>query len=362
MDQKNSKKYLKYFFLVLFLFMLALAFMIVRPFMTTIIASIILSYIFYPLYAKINKRIKIRNISVTIVILIAILILTIPLFFVMNTITKESYVVYLMAKQRITSGEVFAACNGKNTTICGISDFTKDLLENPRTSYNLEKSVQKATNYVIDSMSNFIFSIPLIFLNFFILVFIMFYLIRDGSDIYRKFKDLVPLAKSHKERVLNKFNDVTYAVVYGTMIIALIQGSLGGLGLFIFGIPSPVLWGAMMIIAAMIPFLGPPVIWVPIVVLHLLNAVSANDTTQITKGIIMVLYFSLVVGTIDNILRPKIIGDRSQVHPVLILLGVVGGIALFGIIGIVIGPVILAIFTAFLQIYESEKGNLFFIK
>ncbi|MBW2984932.1 AI-2E family transporter [Candidatus Woesearchaeota archaeon] len=362
MAKQNNKKYLKYFFLVIFLFMLVLSFLIVKPFLTTIIAAVILSYIFYPLYAKLNRKTKSRNISATIIILITILLLTIPFYFVVNTITKESYVVYLMAKQRISSGEVFAACDGKENMLCSISDFTKELLENPKTSYHLEKAAQRSTNFVIDSMSNFVFSIPAILLNFFIMIFIMFYLLKDASLIYHKFKELIPLSKPHKERVLKKFNDVTYAVVYGTLIIGLAQGILGGLGLFIFGIPSPVLWGVLMIIASIIPFVGPPVIWMPIAVFHILNALSLNDSTQVTKGIIMIIYFTLIVGTVDNILKPRIVGSRSQVHPVLVLLGVVGGISFFGIIGVIIGPVILAIFVAFLQIYESERGSLFFIK
>jgi predicted PurR-regulated permease PerM len=328
------------------------------------VTSILLSYIFYPFYAKLNKIIKKGNISATIVVILAILVITIPFFFMVNTITKESYVVYLMAKQRISSGEIFASCNGagESNIFCKVSDFTKDLLENPKTSYHLERGLQKATNYIIDLMSNFIFSIPLIILNFFIMIFIMFYMVRDGTEIYSKFKELIPLEKSHKERVIKKFNDVTYAVVYGTIIVGIIQGSIGGLGLWLFGVPSPILWGVMMIITSIMPFIGPPLIWVPIVALHLINALSVNDPTQITKGILMILYFSLIVGTIDNILKPRIVGNKSQVHPVLILLGVVGGIAFFGIIGVIIGPVILAISTAFLQIYESEKGSLFFIK
>ena len=362
MVKQNSKKHLKYFFLVIFLFMLVLSFLIVKPFITTIITAIIISYIFYPLFAKIQKKTKSKNLSATIIILITILMLTIPFFFVVNTITKESYVVYLLARQRISSGEVFAACDGKENVLCSISDFTKELLENPKTSYQLEKAAERSTNYIIEYMSDFVFSVPVILLNFFIMIFIMFYVLKDASRIYHKFKDLIPLTKQHKERVLKKFNDVTYAVVYGTLIIGLAQGLLGGFGLFIFGIPSPVLWGALMIIASIIPFVGPPVIWVPIVAFHLLNALSVNDSTQITKGIFMIIYFVFIVSTIDNILKPKVIGQRSQVHPALVLLGVVGGISFFGIIGVIIGPVILAVFVAFLQIYESEKGSLFFIK
>lgn len=362
MRRENSKAHLKYAFLVLFLFMLGLSIFIVRPFITTILASIIISYIVHPLYVRINKKLKMNNLSATIVVLMVILLLTIPFLFIVNTLTKESYVMYLMAKQRITSGEIFTGCEENGNTFCRLSDFTKDLLEDPKISYNLERGIEKATGYVVGLMSGFLLSIPIFLLNFFIMIFIMFYLIRDGSSIYARFKGLIPLPKVHRERVLKKFNDSTYAAVYGTIIVSLIQGVIGAIGLFIFGVPSPVLWGVMLIITSMIPLIGSTIIWVPIVMLTLLDGLSANDSVQVTKGIIMILYFALIVGTIDNIIKPRIIGNKAQIHPVLVLLGIVGGLAVFGVIGLIIGPVILAIFTTFLQIYESEKGNLFFVK
>jgi predicted PurR-regulated permease PerM len=216
--------------------------------------------------------------------------------------------------------------------------------------------VEKVSTFVINSASAFLLSIPVMIINFFIMIFIIFYLLKDGKVMYERLEEFIPLKGHHRKSVLKKISDVTYAVVYGQLFVAIIQGSLGGLGFLMFGVQSPLLWAVVMSLLALLPWVGPPVVWLPAALFQIINGILQSDNGLITSGILLILYGLLIVGTIDNILRPKLIGERGGIHPILALIGVIGGLQLFGFIGIFIGPIILAIIMALIKIYEEEKN------
>lgn len=341
------------------LFLLAilfLAFLIVRPFITAILASIIIAYMAHPLYRLINKRLKRKNLSALIVTGIIILLIILPTFFVLQTLSKETYTIYLLSKQKIVSGELFReGCNADNF-LCSSSNIIKDFISDPQVNYQLQNIVERFTTFIMDSMSSFILFIPALIINFFIMIFIIFFLLRDGEGFAKKVRSLLPLKKHYQKRVFEKSKEVTFAVVYGHLFVALIQGALGGIGFLVLGISSPLLWGVLMAFAALIPFVGTPIIWLPAALYRFSNGLATGNNWQITTGIILFLYGALVISTLDNFLKPKIIGDKAEVHPILVLLGVLGGIKVFGIVGIIIGPVILAVFKMVVDMYEEERG------
>jgi|TARA_B100001971_G_C18241956_1_gene571509 predicted PurR-regulated permease PerM len=348
-----------YLFIVLLAIAVWMTFLIVKPFMIAIITSVLIAYITYPLYSRIKKLIKNKNISSLIMALLIVIIITLPLFFILNVITKEAYVGYILSKQKIVSGDIFpGACEDKTNIICSLSAPIEEFISNPRVRFYLEDTAQKVSSYIINSASSFLFSIPVMVLNFFIMIFIMFYLFRDGKAIFEKVENLIPLKGHHRKQVLKKINNVTYAVVYGQLLVAMVQGALGGLGFLIFGIPSPLLWGAVMALLALVPWVGTAIIWLPAALFQIITGYIQSDTGLITRGILLILYGALIVSTIDNILKPKLIGKKGGIHPILALIGVLGGLSVFGFIGIFIGPIILAIFMTLVQIYEDEENLL----
>ena len=166
----------------------------------------------------------------------------------------------------------------------------------------------------------------------------------------------MPLKSKYRKHVFKKLNDMAYAVIYGSIIIAIIQGALGGIGFLMFGLPSPILWGIVMMFASLIPYVGSSLIWLPASLILIFSGYVNSDSTLMVKGILFILYGVFIIGTIDNILKPKIIGDKGGLHPVLVLLGVVGGLNLLGFIGVIIGPIVLAMLVTFIGIYEEEKS------
>ncbi len=348
--------YSKFIFFLVIILVAWLVFLIVKPFINAVLAGIIISYIFYPVYKKINKLFKKNTVSAFTASILVILVITIPLILFLNAISKEAYVSYIIVKQKVLQGDLFGVdCGVKENPLCSVSDFFKEVISDPQNRFYIEDTIQRTTSYIIDNASTFLFSLPVLLLNLFIIIFLMFYLFKDGKNMFEKIKSLLPFKHTHQGIIFKQFSDVLYAVVYGQLLIALIQGTLGGIGFFVLGIPSPILWGVAMAFFALIPFVGPPIIWMPVALLQILSGLSQADNSLITKGILLALYGAFIIGTIDNFLRPKIIGERARIHPILVLLGVVGGLKLFGFIGLIIGPIILAIFMTLVRIYEEEK-------
>jgi predicted PurR-regulated permease PerM len=335
--------------------MIFLVFLVIRPFIGALLASVFLAYIFYPIYKWFNKHINVKWLSALLVSLIVILILVLPLFFVLNTLTREAYVSYITSKQKILGvGDMLKNCPNNNS-LCNFVSYIGDFLDEPKVKYQLQTTVERLTSYIIDSASNLVFSIPRFILNFFVMVFVMFYLFKDGPMFISHVQRLLPLKDIYKRHLFEKFGKVTHAILYGHIVVAVIQGFLGGIGFFLFGVNSPLIWGIIMAFAALIPFIGTGLVWFPPALLRIVNGVLTGDKFMTLGGVLFMLYGLLIVSSIDNIIRPKIIGDRAKVHPTLILVGVLGGIYLLGVVGLIVGPLILALFITFVKAYEKDK-------
>ena len=353
----NPESNQKIVFSLFLLILIILSYLIIRPFLTAVLIGIIFSYIFYPWYSRVHKRITGKNISSLITSILVILIITLPLFFVLNTVSKEARATYIFSKQKLISGEFIRECQPENKSICQTLNYFTAKANDPQIKYYIDTSIKYATTKITETISNIVLSIPIFFLNLFIVLFIMFFLFRDGEILVNKIERVMPLKSEYKKHILKKLHDTAYAVIYGSIIIAIIQGALGGIGFLIFGLPSPILWGLVMIFASLVPYIGSSIIWFPAALILIFNGYINLEINLIIKGILFILWGVFIIGTIDNILKPKIIGSRSGLHPVLVLLGVVGGLELLGFVGIIIGPIILAMLVVFIKIYEEEKDN-----
>lgn len=179
----------------------------------------------------------------------------------------------------------------------------------------------------------------------FFIIFTMYYLFRDGDRIVRALPNVMPLEKSQSEEILARTSEVIAASVYGVLVIAVIQGALGGLAFWLLGLPSPLVWAVVMTFLSMIPMAGSFVVWVP-------AAIYLALTGHWTKAILLAVWGSLVIGTVDNFLRPKLVGERTKLHELLIFFSVLGGLSVFGVLGIVLGPVVVAVTLALLDVFR----------
>ncbi|MCI0387188.1 MAG: AI-2E family transporter [Acidobacteria bacterium] len=188
-----------------------------------------------------------------------------------------------------------------------------------------------------------------IFQSFFI-IFTMYYFFRDGDRIYDAMLDMIPLEATQTRMILDRTREVIHASVYGVIVIAGIQGTLGGLAFAVLGLPSPLVWGVVMFFLSMIPLVGSSVVWVPTAVYLVVNG-------HWGKALALALWGALVIGTIDNFLRPKLVGERAGLHELLIFFSVLGGLRIWGALGLALGPVVVAITLALFDIFRRVDSE-----
>ena len=181
-----------------------------------------------------------------------------------------------------------------------------------------------------------------------IMGFSLFYFLGHGRDVTQHVSTLLPLDESHKKKILERFEETIRAVVGGNIVTALLEGILAGIIFFCTAIPFSFLLGMVVAIAALIPLVGAPVVWIPVTLYLIFNGSYA-------KAIIVALFSFIVLGAIDNFLKPKLIGDKIKMSSFAIFLGVLGGISVFGILGIFVGPIIVALLVTCVDIYRELK-------
>ena len=355
----KSKFYSRLFFSVLFLVIILLAFYIAKPFLPALFTGGIIAYLSYPLYNKILNRIKNRNAAALITSILVILLITLPFMIVLGLISQEAYYTYTsLSHQNLGTNFMSIMCKNEDGISCRSLKSLVQFLPEGNLDYYLQATIEKITGFILSNASKFLASIPYVLLNLFVMVFVIFYSLRDGSSLGAKIKNILPLKEQHKQEVLGKFHDVTYGVFYGSIIIAIVQGILGIIGFTMLGVKSPLLWGFVMMLFALVPYLGSAIIWLPAALNLIFIGYLQNDTDYIVRGAILIAYGALVISTMDNILKPKIIGSKAKIHPVLVLIGVLGGLSLFGFIGFILGPLMLALLMTFVDLYEKEKAEI----
>lgn len=338
MEHVTLKKGAKYFYISFFLVITIMSFLMLRPFINAILISIILAYLFFPIYKKLNKLIPHRNISSFIMVVLVLLIVIIPSILSIQLILQQF---------RSFSVEI----KDIDAYLLGYADDIERSLNLP-SLINLEAVTESLTTDLSKGFTNiithFIMSIPFRLLETFIVIFILFYLFRDGERLLKALKDHLPIKSYYKEELFSEAAKVTKAVIYGTLVAAVSQGIAGAIGFYIFGINNYLIWGLVMAIFALFPFLGPAFVWMPTSIFFFISG-------ETTRGILLFIYGALFVSSIDNIIKARIISKKARVHQIIILLGLVGGIGAFGVAGIVAGPLVLSLFIVFIRVYLREK-------
>ena len=336
-----------------------LGFFIAKPFLPALFTGAIIAYLSHPLYGWVLKRINKKNISSLIVAVIIVLLLTVPLLSIIGIVSKEAYETYTsLSQHNLGTNFMKVVCKDEGLWTCKTIRSFVGFLPKDNLDYYLQITIEKITGFIIRNVSEFLASVPSFLLNFFVMIFAVYYLLKDGDAIAKRIKRILPLKESHKQHVLDRFHNVTYAMFYGNISIALIQGALGAAGFLVLGLPSPILWGFVMALFALIPYFGTAIVWLPAALNLIFAGYLQSDNSSITRGIVLIAYGLLVISSIDNILKPKIIGSKANVHPVLVLIGVLGGLNLFGFVGVFLGPMMLALLMTFIDIYEEEKAEL----
>lgn len=185
---------------------------------------------------------------------------------------------------------------------------------------------------------------------FFLTLYILFFFLRDGDRLVTTLIRLLPLGDDRVRQLLAKFSEVSVATIKGTLVVGIVQGAIGGVLFWVLGIPAPVFWGVAMAVFSVLPAVGPGLIWAPAAIILL-------GAGQIVKGLVLIAAGVLVIGLVDNVLRPILVGRETQMPDYLVLLATLGGLSVFGVSGFVIGPVIAAFFLAVWEMFAREHAE-----
>ncbi len=310
-----------------------LSYLLLKPYLVVIIVAGVVAYFLWPLQRMINKHIKRPAIAALILlILLTALILTFG-GLIANAVINESFELYQNVKDFKIS--VYT------------SEINNFLGKNIDVDIYIKKIINDSLSFILKGATSFILGIPQRIIGFVVFVFVLYYLLKEGDTVTAHIKRLLPLDQKEKESLLNRFRIVFKATVYGVLLAALIQGIVGTIGLLVFQVPSPILFGLLLTVASTIPYLGASIVWFPIA----LYLIAIGD---LFNGFGLMIFGIVVVSFVDNVVRPFIISKKSEIHPTVILLGVLGGLLLFGFIGLIIGPLVLALFTTLIGFFEKE--------
>lgn len=341
------------FFFTLFAAILILSFFIVKPFLTALMAGALLAYIAYPLYAKLVNKIKSKTVSALIVSVLVIFLVSIPSFLILSHLTQQAQTVYVKTKDYFGGDLILSECTD-GSFVCNLIHRFDDLLANQQVKDYLAGLAGKAISFLTEKITNLVIGIPQQILMVFLAVFTMYYLLKDGKDLFKKLVDSTPLHNKHRVHLTKRFCDVTHAIIFGSIIIAVIQGAVAALGLWIAGVTGFLWWGLITIFAALIPFVGAWFVWFPISLYLGLVGYVTHDNSLLFGGIFLLIYGALVISTIDNIVKPFLVAGRAYVHPLLILFGVIGGLITFGFMGLFIGPIVLGLLQTMFKIFYED--------
>jgi len=314
-----------------------LCFFLLRSILLSIIFGFILVFIFAPLYNVLNKRIKAKNVSSLIITVALMLVFIVPSIFLIPLITSESIKIFTFAQNVDFVSlirHLFPSLNNSNVLSAQIDNI-------------LHSFITKASANLVNYVSDKLIALPTAFLQLTVVLFTFFFVLRDKDDFIDYVRSIMPFPKEIKERLFNATRDVTASVLYGQVVIGLIQGLIASIGFFLFGASNALVFTILAIIAGIMPIIGTAVVWVPIAAYMF---ISGNTIAGI--GITI---FGIASNTIDNFLRPILVSKRIKMNSLLVLLGMLGGLLLFGFLGFILGPLIIAYLIIFLELYKNKK-------
>lgn len=347
-------KQTKIIYLFVLFALVVLSIWVVKPFVLTIIGGLIIGYIFYPAYNLLLKKIKNKWATAFIVSFLIVLIFTIPFVIAVELFAKEAYVSYIIIKQKLSSEYNSETCSEPGMR-CEIINSIKNILSKPQIKFYVDDIINRGTQFFVDKSRNFITSLPILFVHLIILIFVIFYTLKDGEHFLKNVRKILPIKPLHQRIMFEKTKEMLDSTIYGIIVVSIVQGIAAGVGYFIFGVKSPILLGVFTALAAMLPIIGTALVWLPVSAGIIIEGFLKNQSDIMLKGVGLLLYCALFVSLLDNFLRPKIIGDKARLHPVLVLIGILGGAYAFGAVGILLGPLVITLLFTFLEMINVEQ-------
>lgn len=297
---------------------IAVILLIIRPYLGIIAFSALLAYLLYPVYLRLSKRIPESGAAI-ILTCIALIVTVVGIYYGITIILNEVAKIFMF-----------------------ISKLPLEAL-----SPTMEAALSKFVSQSINSLSTALYTLPKFALSFFVFFISLFYFLKDGKKISEAIINILPFKDIRKKSIAQKINKQVDAFVHVQLVIGLLQGVIAGVGFYMFGLPYPFIAGIAAGILSVLPVLGPYLLYFPVGILIALQG-------DIRAGIGILIYGLILASIVDYVIRPYFIGKRAEVHPLIIFIGILGGISLLGVMGIFVGPILLA--TSVIVLKEVQAG------
>jgi predicted PurR-regulated permease PerM len=304
---------------------------------------------FYPVFKKLQHLLKKRKaLSAAIMTLFVLSVIVLPFSLLMASLAVEVVDIYHRIEEMINTGQLQAHMEKIREIpilkwILMRLNQSLDLSQKESLDFLL-KNLQQVSTFLFNQTSKIVKGLSTFIMGFFFTLLSLYYLFKDGDRLFERLKEVIPLPSKERDLLIHRFKDMIYATIYGGILIAIIQGLLGGLSFWVLGLASPIFWGTAMAFLSFIPVGGTALIWVPASILLLVQG-------AFLKGIILLGLGVFGISMVDNLLKPFFISTRTKIHPLLLFFAVLGGIQVFGLIGLVAGPLIVTLFLTLIEIY-----------
>ncbi len=319
-----------------------LAFLILRPILVSVITGFLAGYIFYPLYKRLYKATKRKNLSAFLICLLGVLIIIIPLIIFVPLIIRQVFEIYLSLQQ------------------INISDF---LLENfpsvfstelaNQFSSSLNSFIGNLVNSLLNTFARTLVNLPIIMLHIILILFTFYFVLRDMENLKQYVKSLMPFSAKTGNEFFLRSKEITNSVIYGQILIGILQGITTGIGLFLFRAPTALTLTFIATIVGIIPIIGPSLVWFPAAIYMLISG-------RAFAGVGLLIYGVIVVSWVDALIRPNLVAWKTKVNSALVLIGMVGGFLVFGFLGFFIGPLVISYLLLILEMYRKKNFDFIF--
>jgi len=323
---------------VIFAIVVILAFLIMKPILLSVVMGGLLAFMFLPLFKLVKKRVGSGFFSASIISFFLAVVSILLFWFLVPLFIEQSVKVFLQLQTMDLMSplkQIFP------------SFFASEAIS-VEVGSALSSFVNNLSTFTVRAFSNLLLNLPAITLQFFVVCVTFFFVMKDYDLMSKYLRSVLPFSKEVENKLFNQSKGITYAVVYGQIVTGLIQGLIVAIGLYLFGVSNATLLSLLAILAGVLPIVGTTIVWVPVCI-YLFATGNLFDFVGI-------LVFGMIAFIVDNFLRPLIVSKRTNVHTSIVLVGMIGGVFMFGILGLLIGPLILAYFFTILDIYR-DKGS-----
>ncbi|MBN9685014.1 MULTISPECIES: AI-2E family transporter [unclassified Corallococcus] len=342
MTAGDSKRWSNFIFAGLFALALILFSRILLPFLMPVLLGGFLVVLFMPIQDSLDRRLQGRkSLTAGLSTLAVFLLILAPLALVGWMVARE--VLQFVGQAQDLLDQVDLRHHFLNSLPRGLSRYVHFDPESSETERLLMTAVSGGAGLLADVVG----AGTELIVNMFLMTVAMYYFFLDGRRLVNEVARLIPLERRYFDAFSHEFTDVAYAIIYGNTVTALVQGAVGFVGLLIAGVPHAGVWGAAMVLVALVPVGGTALVWGPIGVI----LIAAN---RVSEGVFLLAWGTFLVGSIDNVIRPRLCGSRMALHPLLVFLSMFGGLAVFGMMGLLVGPLIASIFMAMVRIYRRD--------